>query len=68
MLTYVVGDERFELDAGDGELTFTTTPDVLALLRDGTLDPAVAFMQGRLKVAGDMATFYDLLPDIPVPR
>ena len=26
------------------------------------LDPDVAYMQGRLKVAGDMAAFYGLLP------
>jgi putative sterol carrier protein len=67
VITYVVGDERYELPAGDGEITFTATPELFARLRSGELDPAVAFMQGKLKMAGDMATFYDLLPDIPVP-
>ena len=43
-------------------LAFSMTPEVAALLRDGTLDPDVAYMQGKLKVAGDMAAFYDLLP------
>ena len=43
-------------------LSFTMTPEVAALLRAGTLDPDVAYMQGKLKVAGDMVRFYDLLP------
>lgn len=48
----------FELDG----LTFSATPDTAAALRARQLDPDVAYMQGRLKVAGDMAAFYDLLP------
>ena len=67
MIVYVVGAERYEVDAGDGEITFTATPELFARLQSGALDPAVAFMQGKLKMAGDMATFYDLLPAIPVP-
>lgn len=43
-------------------LTFSMTPDVAAALRAGSLDPDVAYMQGKLKVAGDMARFFDLLP------
>ena len=43
-------------------LTFTMTPEVAALLRGGALDPDVAYMRGQLKVAGDMARFFDLLP------
>ena len=43
-------------------LSFTMTPEVAALLRAGELDPDVAYMQGKLKVTGDMARFYDLLP------
>ena len=43
-------------------LTFTMTPEVRGLLRAGELDPDVAYMQGKLKVAGDMVRFYDLLP------
>jgi putative sterol carrier protein len=66
-VVYVVGSERYELPDGDGEITFTATPELFERLRSGSLDPAVAFMQGKLKMAGDMATFYDLLPDIPVP-
>jgi hypothetical protein len=44
------------------ELTFSMTPEVSALVKAGTLDPDVAYMQGKLKVAGDMAAFFDLLP------
>jgi hypothetical protein len=43
-------------------LTFSMAPDVAAGLRSGELDPDVAYMQGKLKVAGDMARFFDLLP------
>ena len=43
-------------------LTFSMTPEVHVLLRSGKLDPDVAYMQGKLKVAGDMVRFYDLLP------
>ena len=68
MIVYVVGDDRYEVDAGDGDIFFTATPELFAQLQSGALDPAVAFMQGRLKMAGDMATLYDLLPTIPVPR
>ena len=43
-------------------LVFTMTPDVAAAVRAGDLDPDVAYMQGKLKVSGDMARFYELLP------
>jgi hypothetical protein len=49
-----------ELDVAS--LRFSMTPEVAALVRAGTLDPDVAYMQGKLKVAGDMASFFDLLP------
>ena len=48
----------FDLDG----LTFTITPEVAASLQRGELDADVGYMQGRIKVAGDMARFYDLLP------
>ena len=68
-LHYVVGSDRFDVEApaGNGELTLTTTPEVWAKLVGGDLDPVVAYMQGRLKVAGDMSALYDLLPTIPLP-
>ena len=69
VLHYVVGDERHDVEApGDGELTLATTAEVWSSLRDGSLDPAVAYMQGKLKVSGDMGAFLDLLPQIPLPR
>jgi predicted lipid carrier protein YhbT len=43
-------------------LTFSMTPEVHVLLRSGELDPDVAYMQGKLKITGDMVRFYDLLP------
>lgn len=67
-LHYVVGAETFDVEGpGAGQLTLTTTPDVWAKLVGGDLDPVVAYMQGRLKVAGDMSALYDLLPTIPLP-
>jgi hypothetical protein len=50
------------VDFALGGVTFSATPATAASLRDGSLDPDVAYMQGRLKVAGDMAAFYGLLP------
>jgi hypothetical protein len=49
-----------ELDVAS--LRFSMTPEVAALVRTGDLDPDVAYMQGKLKVVGDMASFFDLLP------
>lgn len=46
----------------DPDLVLTTTVDVARELLDGTLDPNVAFMQGRLKTAGDNALLLRILP------
>jgi hypothetical protein len=48
----------FEVDG----TSFSVTPETAVSLREGSLDADVAYMQGRLKVAGDMAAFYTLLP------
>lgn len=68
-LRYVVGADTYDVEAsaGDGSLTLTTTPDVWSSLVAGELDPVVAYMQGKLKVVGDMAALYELLPTIPLP-
>jgi putative sterol carrier protein len=67
-LHYVVGSDAYDVEApGDGALTLTTTPEVWAKLLARELDPVVAYMQGRLKVAGDLSALYDLLPTIPLP-
>ena len=43
-------------------LTFSMTAATAEAVRAGRLDPDVGYMQGRVKVAGDMTAFYDLLP------
>jgi putative sterol carrier protein len=48
--------------ADEPDLVLTTTADVARELLDGTLDVNVAFMQGRLKTAGDNAVLLRLLP------
>jgi putative sterol carrier protein len=55
------GDVRLGA-ADDPDLVLTTTFDVARELLDGTLDPSVAFMQGRLKTAGDNALLLRILP------
>lgn len=46
----------------DPDVTITTTyADALAIQR-GELDVSVGFMQGRVKVAGDMVKVLELLP------
>ncbi len=45
----------------DVELTLTTTYADAVALSDGSLEPSVAFMQGRLKTAGDLGKVIELL-------
>lgn len=72
-LTYVVtggpdGEARFEVEApGDGQLVLAARHEDWTRITGGELDPSVAYMQGRLKVSGDMAVFLDLLPALPLP-
>ena len=55
----IVGSEAGPVDDPDLVLTLTDA-DARAIVA-GDLDPAVAFMQGRMKVAGAMAPLLDLL-------
>lgn len=49
-----------ELTDSDFTMTLTYTDSVK--LQKGELDPGSAFMQGRMKVTGDMAKLMQLLP------
>lgn len=70
-ITYVVGGDTYVVEsdrgAGTAAVTFTAPPDLWKRLTSGELDPVVAFMQGKLKMAGDHAALYDLLPTFPLP-
>lgn len=46
---------------GEPDLTLTLAPADAQAVRDGTLAPSVAFMQGRLKTAGDNALLLEVL-------
>jgi hypothetical protein len=46
---------------GGAPLAFTATPADAEALGDGKLDLAVAFMQGRVKAAGDNRALLELL-------
>ena len=46
----------------DPDCTFTLPYAEAVRIHRGELDPSVAFMQGKLKVAGDMAKVMELLP------
>lgn len=46
----------------DADLTLVHSWDDAMAIQNGTLDPNVAYMQGRLKVSGDMAKLMSLLP------
>ncbi len=52
----------------DPEVTLTVGWDDARALATGELDPCVAFMQGRMKVAGAMAVLLDLLAAGRDPR
>ena len=44
------------------DFTITTTYEDAKKIQDGELDPNAAFMQGRMKVSGNMAKLMSLLP------
>ncbi len=46
----------------DAELTLALSYADTRLVQEGTLDPNVAFMQGKMKVTGNMAKMMALLP------
>ncbi len=55
-------------DVDNADVTLTTArPDAMAMAR-GDLDPNVAFMQGRMKVAGSMGIMMRLLPVTNTPE
>lgn len=50
------------------DVTVTMGWDDAAAVQRGDLDPNVAFMQGRMKVAGSMAVMLALLPKVNTPE
>jgi len=48
--------------AGDADVTLTVSTRDAAALRDGSLDPSVAFMRGRMKMSGDFELLLQVLP------
>lgn len=49
-------------DATDADFTMTLTYDDSVKVQKGELDANAAFMQGRMKVAGNMAKLMQLMP------
>ena len=49
-------------EAADADFTLTMTYDDAKKVQQGELDPNAAFMQGRMKVSGNMAKLMSLLP------
>jgi putative sterol carrier protein len=46
----------------DADVTFTMTPELAADFDAGTLDIAVGFMRGAIKMAGDSGVLLRVLP------
>jgi predicted lipid carrier protein YhbT len=46
----------------DAEITLTQSYTDAVAIQQGELDPSAAFMQGRIKVTGNMAKLMSLLP------
>ena len=49
-------------EIGDGDFTISMSYDDAVKLQKGELDTNAAFMQGKMKVAGNMAKLLSLLP------
>jgi putative sterol carrier protein len=49
-------------DVSDADFTLTMTYEDASKVQKGELDPNAAFMQGRMKVSGNMAKLMSLLP------
>ena len=54
--------------ADEPDLVLTTTADVAREMIDGILDVNVAYMQGRLKTAGDTGVLLRILPKTRTPE
>lgn len=52
----------------DADIVLTAKfPELIAMM-DGDSNPAVMFMQGRLKLSGDTGKFIELLPALQTPE
>jgi putative sterol carrier protein len=69
---WVLEDGRLRSSAtgavGDPDVTITLVWDDAVSMCRGELDPNVAFMQGRMKVAGSMGVMMALLPVTNTPE
>jgi predicted lipid carrier protein YhbT len=55
-------------DVKDADVTLSTARSDAVAMAKGDLDPNVAFMQGRMKVAGSMGIMMRLLPVTNTPE
>ena len=55
-------------ELGDAEVTMTTTYEDSMKIQKGELDANAAFMQGRIKVGGNMAKLMALMPLTNAPE
>lgn len=49
-------------DAAEADVTLTLTPALAEALQAGTLDVSVGFMRGEIKMSGDNAVLFSVLP------
>lgn len=74
--TFWMGVDTQGIERGPGledqpdepDFVLIVEPVVLTALRDGSLDVDVGYMQGRVKLTGNVGRFLDVLPLLKTPE
>jgi putative sterol carrier protein len=60
--SFIVDSSGARISDEAAECTISASPETFRGLRDGTINPATAYMTGKVKIAGNMAAAMQLGP------